>query len=337
VLSFAEAQAKAREWFQKLARGDGRTGPYTINQALNDYVADYERRGGRDRSRLEWAIDANIRPALGGTLIASLTRQKIERWHLAVATTPARVRTGRDQEQRYFGGDMDDDALRRRRATANRVLTILRATLNLAAKNGRADDPEQWRRARPFRGVNTAKVRYLSDDETRRLVEGCDGEFRPLVTAALLTGARYGELAALTFADFNAEARTLYIARSKSGRARHTYLTDEAVGLFAGIVAGKSGAALIFTRKNGAPWRHSNQIFLMRDACRAGQISPAIGFHILRHCHASRLAMRGVPMGVIAAQLGHSNTRITEKHYAHLAPSYVGDTIRAAFGSLNIV
>jgi hypothetical protein len=37
-----------------------------------------------------------------------------------------------------------------------------------------------------------------------------------------------------------------------------------------------------------------------------------------------------VPMGVIAAQLGHSDTRMTEKHYAHLAPCYVADTIRAA-------
>jgi hypothetical protein len=35
-------------------------------------------------------------------------------------------------------------------------------------------------------------------------------------------------------------------------------------------------------------------------------------------------------MGVIAAQLGHSDTRMTEKHYAHLAPSYIAETIRAA-------
>jgi integrase len=34
-------------------------------------------------------------------------------------------------------------------------------------------------------------------------------------------------------------------------------------------------------------------------------------------------------MSVIAEQLGHSNTKVTEKHYAHLAPSYVADTIRA--------
>ena len=42
-------------------------------------------------------------------------------------------------------------------------------------------------------------------------------------------------------------------------------------------------------------------------------------------------------MGVIAAQLGHSDTRMTEKHYAHLSPGYVADVVRASFGSLGIV
>jgi adenylate cyclase len=40
--------------------------------------------------------------------------------------------------------------------------------------------------------------------------------------------------------------------------------------------------------------------------------------------------------GVIAEQLGHADTRMTEKHYAHLAPSYVADTIRAHFPTLGI-
>jgi integrase len=57
----------------------------------------------------------------------------------------------------------------------------------------------------------------------------------------------------------------------------------------------------------------------------------------VRHTYASALAMKGVPMGVIAAQLGHSDTRMTEKHYAHIAPSYVADTIRAALPGLGIV
>lgn len=47
--------------------------------------------------------------------------------------------------------------------------------------------------------------------------------------------------------------------------------------------------------------------------------------------------MKGVPVGVIAAQLGHADTRMTEKHYAHLAPSYVSDTVRAALPGLGII
>ena len=39
-------------------------------------------------------------------------------------------------------------------------------------------------------------------------------------------------------------------------------------------------------------------------------------------------------MGVIAAQLGHADTRMTEKHYAHLAPSYIAKTVRAALPPL---
>jgi hypothetical protein len=32
---------------------------------------------------------------------------------------------------------------------------------------------------------------------------------------------------------------------------------------------------------------------------------------------------------VVAQALGHADTRMVEKHYAHLAPSYVRDVIRA--------
>ena len=58
---------------------------------------------------------------------------------------------------------------------------------------------------------------------------------------------------------------------------------------------------------------------------------------MLRHTHASQLAMRGVPLQVIAAQLGHADTRICERHYAHLGSSYVADVIRANMPKLGIV
>lgn len=75
----------------------------------------------------------------------------------------------------------------------------------------------------------------------------------------------------------------------------------------------------------------------MLDACKRAKITPAISFHILRHTYGATLVMRGVPMAVIAEQLGHADTRMTEKHYAHLAPSYVATTIRAHFPILGLV
>jgi len=46
--------------------------------------------------------------------------------------------------------------------------------------------------------------------------------------------------------------------------------------------------------------------------------------------------MKGVPLTVIAAQLGHADVRMVEKHYGHLAPNYIADTVRAAFGSMGL-
>jgi integrase len=75
----------------------------------------------------------------------------------------------------------------------------------------------------------------------------------------------------------------------------------------------------------------------MTEASTRAEVKPTVSFHVLRHTYGSALAMRGVSMGVIAEQLGHADTRMTEKHYAHLAPSYVARTIRAHFPALGLM
>jgi integrase len=63
------------------------------------------------------------------------------------------------------------------------------------------------------------------------------------------------------------------------------------------------------------------------DAARGhGGESPALG---RRHAWASHAAMNGVPLLVVAKNLGHGDTRVVEKHYGHLAPSFIADAIRA--------
>jgi integrase len=169
-----------------------------------------------------------------------------------------------------------------------------------------------------------------------RLVNACEPAFRNLVRGALLTGCRYSELANIHAADFNADAGVITVRESKAGKPRHVILTEEGQRLFADLTAGKLGSDRILARANGGVWGKSHQLRPMREACRRAKIKPEISFHVLRHTHGSALAMKGVPMGVIAEQLGHADTRMTEKHYAHLGPSYVADTIRANFPTLGI-
>jgi len=40
--------------------------------------------------------------------------------------------------------------------------------------------------------------------------------------------------------------------------------------------------------------------------------------------------MNGAPLMVVAAALGHVDTRMVEKHYGHLSPSYAAAAIRKA-------
>jgi hypothetical protein len=39
--------------------------------------------------------------------------------------------------------------------------------------------------------------------------------------------------------------------------------------------------------------------------------------------------MNGMPLMVVARNLGHVDTRMVEKHYGHLAPSFISHAIRA--------
>jgi integrase len=117
----------------------------------------------------------------------------------------------------------------------------------------------------------------------------------------------------------------------------HVALNDEGRTLFQGLTVGRASRELIFVRDDSDPWGISHQKRRLENASAHANIDPPATFHILRHTYGSALAMKGVPMGVIAAQLGHADTRMTERHYAHLAPSYVADTIRAALPGFGIL
>jgi len=343
ILDHAQAQTKAREWISEQLRaadghGENSGKKLTVRDIVTAYMADYRRRGGKAADDAQTRIDALILPSLGSIEVAKLTATRISAWHASLAAKGARLRTRTGKAQRYRDPKDDPEAARKRRSTANRTLSILKAALNYAFRSpdfkSVTNDP--WRSVEPFPEVDVAKVRYLAPDECRTLVSACDADLRSLVHAALLTGCRYGELAALRCHDFDEAAFTVTVRVSKAGKPRHVVLSDDGIAFFKAATADKPGDAPVFTR-NGKPWGRSHQHRPIVDACKDAKISPPISFHILRHTYAVLLVRAGTPMPIIAANLGHADTRMTEKHYAHLAPSHVASVIREKMPALGIV
>jgi integrase len=180
-----------------------------------------------------YRIESFIRPTLGKSSVGALTAERLRHWRDDIAKAPPRLRTRAGDKQKFRDIADDEDTRRRRRASTNRTWTVLRAALNHAFHDGKIESDTAWRKVKPFRNVDAARIRYLTVAEAKRLTNACEPEFRPLVQGALHTGARYGELVRLQVRDFNADAGTVAIRQSKSGKARHIVLTSEG-GRFSG-------------------------------------------------------------------------------------------------------
>ena len=433
ILTFVQAQGKAKELFKKneeikKAAELGEiiaTGPYTVEDAINDYIEDGKRRGMKSVDSTVIAARAHIIPTLGKIEVSKLTRAKIESWQSKLSETARRIRSKKGSTSPSHGPDpKTDEEKRARKDTVNRILTILKAALNHSLDREKVvGGGDAWRTTKPFKGVSSARIRFLSTDEQQKLVNACSyefqlivqaalftdlkygeltklcksdynqesgtifisesksekpryiiltdegidwfnyiivnktldeplfikdsAEFKLLVQAALFTGARYGELTKLRINDYNTQSGTIFITESKSGKPRHIILTDEAVNWFNSIIVGKTSDELLFTRgsvkrrarkdkmENQSAWTHQDQQRPMNEACKLAELYP-IRFHELRHAYASGLINKGVPLAYIAAQLGHTDTRMVEKHYGHLAPTAMADAIRSLAPKLGI-
>jgi integrase len=321
VLDFWQAQEKA--W--TLSKSPERpSGPYKVKDAIADYLVTLEGRASYADTKQRLA--AYVPREIDDKHVSALTASTLRTWHKNLAKLPPRVRTKNGNEQRTRKVDLGDpEEVRRRKVSANRILGLLKAALNHAFTEGKVASDTEWRRVKPFPKVNRSRAAYLDVAQCKRLINAADSDFRPLVRAALETGARYGELCRLRVEDFNRDSGTLRIQLSKTGDSRHIVLTEEGQAFFAELVAGRGGSDPMFRRK----WTPSQQARPMRAACVRAKIDPPIGFHGLRHTWASLAVMNGTPLPVVARNLGHTDTRMVETHYGHLAQSYVTDAIRA--------
>ena len=357
VLSFSQAQQFARKKHgerQAAARADPPAAArYKVQNAIEDYLHFLKEKRRTERDA-RYRAEAFILPMLGDIAGRDLTNEKLQAWLAWLAEQPPRVRSRKNGEQQFRAFDPnDEEAQRRRQSSAMRVWTILKGALNQAWRARKIDSDVAWRTVRPFEDVDGARVRWLTNEESRRLINASpEGEFRALVRAALQTGVRFGALASLNVDDFFVhpvrrpdgtvgEQGSLHILtrKGRGGKVKHVnvMLTDESIKFFRSITQGRNGSAPMLPRADGSRWQKSQPDRMIKKASWAARIDPPISFHVLRHTWANQAVMNGIPLMVVAKNLGHSDTRMVEKHYGHLAPSYIVEAIQAGaprFGAM---
>ncbi|HOI74765.1 MAG TPA: site-specific integrase [Syntrophales bacterium] len=184
--------------------------------------------------------------------------------------------------------------------------------------------------------IDNQKKRALTTDEARLLLDKLKAKSRQVYELAYLslyTGARFGELAGLTWRRINPEEGSITFRNTKSGKDRTVFMTAGVKSLFAEMIPGLPDN-LIFSDKKGGRLTSVSNTFdrVVSDLGLNNSLvdqRDKITFHSLRHTHASWLVDSGVNLYVVKEILGHSDFKMTTR-YSHPA----ADSIRKAMKSL---
>jgi integrase len=191
--------------------------------------------------------------------------------------------------------------------------------------------------------VESVEIEILKPDQVQKVLEAVRGRFLyPIITTALATGMRRGELLALRWQDVDMERATVRVERSleqtrsglrfkspktKHGRRKITLPSfavselrshwkaqqEQRLALGLGKAAPES---LVFARFDGEP-RHPDS-FSKEWSEVARRLGLKHSFHSLRHSHASQLIASGLDVLTISRRLGHSSPAITLGVYGHM-------------------
>lgn len=199
------------------------------------------------------------------------------------------------------------------KTTSNRYLALLKKMLNLAVEEGYLEE-NPVKKVKLYSEKENLKERILTEEEERRLMETSSANLKSVLSVALNTGMRLGEILSLRWDQVDLGSRRIRVENTKSGKTRtievNTPLLRELLELRR---RDSRGPYLFFNPKTGKPLSTVKTAF--KASCRRAGIE-GLRFHDLRHTFASRLVKRGIDLITVKELLGHSTVKITER-YTH--------------------
>ena len=293
--------------------------PLAPRYAVKAAVADYLKACESLRCRRRYAAHAEELTRYFGDLPASDLSQ------VAVAGfRKKRAEEKRAEEKQEAEGQEQGKRKKEKRvkkgaspATINRDLSFLRAALNHARGEGRLEGTHYFsdlskadRRKVFVEEPRTAGIRRVTDEQFSAVVENLPGEHQPIARLLLATAMRKGEALGLTWSEVR--GRTLYLTRTKSGKAREVPLTPEAAALLPERPAEAADSDLVFRGPEGGDLRHNFDRSWRATREDAGL--PWLRVHDLRHEAASRFLEAGATLRELQELGGWSSLELVERY-----------------------
>ncbi|RDI62007.1 tyrosine-type recombinase/integrase [Microvirga subterranea] len=163
------------------------------------------------------------------------------------------------------------------------------------------------------------RERRLEDDEDNRLASAAAGSawyLRPLISLAIETGMRRGELLSVRWKDVDMTAPTIRILKTKNGHPRTIPLTPKAVEILDSL---ERNDELVFPVT-------PNAVRLAWERLRKRAGLENLRLHDLRHEAVSRFFEYGLTVPEVALISGHRDPRMLSR-YTHLRPEKVAEKL----------
>ena len=335
------AQAELRRLLESADRGmhvvPDRT---TVADYLRGWLDSEVNIARKTAERYRQLVQQQIVPHLGAVPLQALRPSQIQEWHGTLLRQGGA--RGRPLSARTVGH-------------AHRVLRrgLERAVeLEIIVRNAAAS-------VRPPK-VEAAEVAILTPEQiTDVLARLTDHPLHPIVSFALGSGMRRGEICALQWGDIDLDAATVRVERSleetaeglrvKAPKTRHgrrvVSLPANLVEIMRAHWRAQTELRLKFALGRPAPADPVFPLLPEFDLYHPDKLSrdwgnvvrdrkmPRIMFHALRHSHASALIAAGLDVVTVSRRLGHGSPAITLGVYAHA----FGATDRTAAQAIDAV
>ncbi len=217
-------------------------------------------------------------------------------------------------------------------ASNNKTLNVLKAMFSKAVEweMVEADVLKKIRKVKML--PENKRLRYLSQEECRDLINACDQHLRPIVITALNTGMRKGEILKLKW-DTHIDLKHGFILldKTKNGERREIPINSTLRSTLQGLTRRLDVPYVFYDPTSGKPYQDVKRSF--GSALRRAKIQD-FHFHDLRHTFASHLVMAGVDLTSVSRLLGHKDIKMTLR-YSHLAPAHLANAVNVLDQVLN--